>query len=472
MIALLTGVVSESMFQKNQVRQEEERKEHCERRKLLQQQSELLFAEVKDQETGEATIEDVKELALDIEEMFSNLGIEFEYADLDNFSGLIDTDGSGSISQQEFQHGILSMAHGTQSMSTMELYYHLCILKAKLDRSEPVWQHASESAQKLSISVDHFATSLRKIVDVQQDLSHQNKEMMQTKASILTTLQQFNDKFACMLEAQDRVEKQASQVQACVKATGELKETVAVFHQDFLTLHEDTALFHTEMSDFLVQAGHKQCSMQCSTSGEAPEDISQSMLDCCSDTVTHLGRLQDANVSCPPTHASSVQLNTNHDTWKENAECIMRSGTAKPSTGTQSRIDDLEKCRRPSRRLTSRADLAKMAICAEIKDHLQSEVQRSSEKWYMQTPPVTNPPACQIASDSFRMGSVSCSTTAVETQQLIRQLIESQQTTFKNMTAQVDAIVSGQQHIQTDMQNLCATLKDASCLARAAQTCQ
>jgi len=479
MIALLTGVVSESMFQKNQMRQEEERKEHSERRKQMQKQSEALFAEVMNPETGEAKVQDVKELIVDIQEMFNNLGIEYEYANLENFSELIDVYGSGTISQQEFQHGILSMAHGAQSVSTMELYYNLCVLKAKLEKSEPLWVRSSEGAQQvvrsadaLSHGIDQVAMSLKSIGDVQQDLLRQNQEMLQTKATILTTLEQFSERMASILDIQIRAEKQASKVENCLSITSELKDMVEGFHQDFQVFHEDNALFHNEIASSL---GHNTCN-RCSLPIGNAEVVPQSIVDACSGKVTSADDDLDklANSGCPSTHELSVKLDMNHGTSKDIAGWNTERSAVERPTGTQSSMGDLAKCQKQSSHCrTAQGGPRKSAFCDELKEHMRAEINRLTEMLHVQTRPVASLTECKNASDSFKIGSMHCSAAAVDTHHLIGELIGSQQATANNMTAlstQVGHVVSGQQHIQSDMQQLLVKLKDASWFARAAHT--
>jgi len=195
MIALLTGVIQESMFQKNQMRQAEERKEHSQQRQELDKQSELLFTEIKNAETGEASIEAVRELIADIEDMFNDLGIEYDHKILEKFAGLIDTDGSGTISQQEFHHGIMALAHGTQSMSTVELYYHLHVLKTKQAKVEVLLRRSNQQALKtmrsteaaLSNRIDQVGMSLQSVVNEQKELSRQNKEILRLLGSLGTS---------------------------------------------------------------------------------------------------------------------------------------------------------------------------------------------------------------------------------------------------------------------------------------------
>jgi len=422
MIALLTGVIHESMFQKNQLRQEEERKEHSNARQQLQMRSDAMFTEIVNQETGEASIEDVKELTPDIADMFCALGVEYDPQVLDHFTSLIDTDNSGTVSKAEFQHGILSMAAGAQSMSTMELYYHLCLLRSRLDKSEPLWRQASHNAHKvvrssdaLSNSIFQVTTSLQSIVDEQQELSRQNKEMLQTKASILITLEQFGEKFASMMASQERAEKQASKVENCLIIASELKDVVKDFHGDFRSLHEDSSLLNDEMSH---STQLKRC-WQCPTPGGQ---------DACSQSVVHavghevasaddeFMKPQEPNVLCPPAQTSSSQCDTEESPLEEKTERKVVSSMDELPTSMQSSIGD--------------------QVSHQPKSpHCRDEFFGLSEKQHIQTMPVANRPQCQ---NSIKPASVS-STAAIGMQHVICETLEGQQTISKELGGTLNA---------------------------------
>merc|ERR1719163_1163938 len=61
MLALLTGVISESMFEKNQVRLEEERGEREHRRKMLSHLCAEVYRKIPHDKFGEASIADLEQ---------------------------------------------------------------------------------------------------------------------------------------------------------------------------------------------------------------------------------------------------------------------------------------------------------------------------------------------------------------------------------------------------------------------------
>merc|ERR1719161_210845 len=112
MIALLTGVISESMFQKNNVRIEEERLERESKRQGLTKICGELFDEAALNDKGEAPAAEVKALMPYVAKMFVKHNMTFAQSDLDSITDLMDADGSGAISKGEFVHSILSIAEG------------------------------------------------------------------------------------------------------------------------------------------------------------------------------------------------------------------------------------------------------------------------------------------------------------------------------------------------------------------------
>jgi voltage-gated sodium channel len=135
MIALLTGVISESMFEKNSLRLESERLERESKRKMLVHELQVLFESFQD-EYGEASIVDVFERLTEVEEFLASKGIDYSRQDLEQCVPLMDADDNGSISNSEFVHGILSVAEEIRPMSIAELYHSVSIAVSKLRKIE------------------------------------------------------------------------------------------------------------------------------------------------------------------------------------------------------------------------------------------------------------------------------------------------------------------------------------------------
>jgi len=136
LIGLLTGLVCESVFEKNQLRLDEERAEGEAKRQFLKERCEELFDRIAHNARGEATVDDVKSILPLISDLFIQEGVSFAYHDLQGTAYVMDTDNSGTIDKEEFCRGVLQIADGLRPMSIMELHYAVSVAKVKMDRCE------------------------------------------------------------------------------------------------------------------------------------------------------------------------------------------------------------------------------------------------------------------------------------------------------------------------------------------------
>mmetsp|Transcript_75061 Transcript_75061/g.210606 ORF Transcript_75061/g.210606 Transcript_75061/m.210606 type:complete len:767 (-) Transcript_75061:39-2339(-) len=133
MIALLTGVISESMFEKNQLRMEESRKDLEKLSKDLEHSAVQIFDTLPKNEKGEATVKDVSLKAIPlVEKMFEAAVIEFTENNLLDLVGIMDLNGTGSIDQEEFTHAICTYASGLKPLSIQEVNFNICMVSHKL----------------------------------------------------------------------------------------------------------------------------------------------------------------------------------------------------------------------------------------------------------------------------------------------------------------------------------------------------
>jgi len=144
MIALLTGVISESMFEKNNLKIEEDRQERENKRKLLVRTCGALYDGLPLNEEGEASRSDIVRLLSQLAEMFESQGIDFAHDDLHGMIEVIDADGSGTISREEFRHFIVQMAEGVRPLLIMELYYAVAMIKNKMDKQETMLESCEQ----------------------------------------------------------------------------------------------------------------------------------------------------------------------------------------------------------------------------------------------------------------------------------------------------------------------------------------
>jgi len=176
MIALLTGVISESIFEKNQFRIEEERLEREYKRVLLQEQCGQLFDLMDCNEDGSVSQDELRSRVCDIAEIFDTSGAAFAKEDLESIFYIMDIDGSGSIERSEFIHGVLQLCGSVQPMSIMELHYQLARCSSKVDRCT---QNIDNMARLVDNIVENrqidahitgtIATQMRELLDGEKD---------------------------------------------------------------------------------------------------------------------------------------------------------------------------------------------------------------------------------------------------------------------------------------------------------------
>jgi len=145
MTALLTGVISESMFEKNQLRMDEDRVEREVLHKALVHGCERLFERLDTNPSGEVATEIViHKLIPDIKIMFEEKGVDFSEFELERIVKLMDSDNSGLIGKDEFTHAILSIGDGLRAVSIHEIYYAVSVTKAKIEEMERSNEDATE----------------------------------------------------------------------------------------------------------------------------------------------------------------------------------------------------------------------------------------------------------------------------------------------------------------------------------------
>jgi len=158
-IALLTGVISESMFEKNEVRKDQVRAEHEEMRRTLGERCERLFMSLSNfDENGEATVENVKTLGPEMWKMLEAAGAEITHADVERIIEFIDVNGTGMIGAQEFRATMEKIAEGLSTMGVQEVANKVGIVETKISR-------ANESLETLAQQTKDLSASMKVLID-------------------------------------------------------------------------------------------------------------------------------------------------------------------------------------------------------------------------------------------------------------------------------------------------------------------
>jgi len=166
MVALLTGVISESMFEKNQVKMEEERLEREERRSILKELCSDFFDEVMEEESESipgVTGEDPKipvpiflSKGQRLNEWLLKYGFHFNQYELDAMLQVCDRNNDGALSKLEFTQGIMSQSEGVQAATIMELHASLVRIEAKVDKqNETLIKESSKTGLQQDVGQAH-----------------------------------------------------------------------------------------------------------------------------------------------------------------------------------------------------------------------------------------------------------------------------------------------------------------------------
>merc|ERR1740130_1549494 len=102
MIALLTGVISEAMFDKNQLRNEEQQLDREASRLLIVERCSELFDTMDENNDGNVSRSELKSKLHKIVEFFEHESMDCFEEDLDTLMTILDFDKSGSVNKDEF----------------------------------------------------------------------------------------------------------------------------------------------------------------------------------------------------------------------------------------------------------------------------------------------------------------------------------------------------------------------------------
>jgi len=170
MIAMLTGVISESMFEKNQARVEELRIEHEEKRVQVKKWCSDEFALLRKDDRGEASTPAVTAILPKFALLLAKLEIEFQQDDLDSSPEYMDEDESGGISGPEFLHGLMSIAEGARPVSFQEIKHIVTTTRVTGDKNYNLISKVMDRMVKLE---DKLELAMKETVTASRTLSRQ-----------------------------------------------------------------------------------------------------------------------------------------------------------------------------------------------------------------------------------------------------------------------------------------------------------
>lgn len=124
-IAMLTGVINESMFEKNEIRKEEQRAEHEEIRDNLGVHARALFSQCPMDESRSTKTEELLKLGHDIAGLVDAAGGNLTHADIERMIMNMDTGGDGTIDEAEFVQALETIAEGMSPLGIQEIHHSL-----------------------------------------------------------------------------------------------------------------------------------------------------------------------------------------------------------------------------------------------------------------------------------------------------------------------------------------------------------
>eukprot|EP00927_Polykrikos_kofoidii_P058725 TRINITY_DN5343_c0_g1_i3.p1 TRINITY_DN5343_c0_g1~~TRINITY_DN5343_c0_g1_i3.p1 ORF type:complete len:662 (-),score=114.06 TRINITY_DN5343_c0_g1_i3:134-2041(-) len=219
MTALLTGLVSEGMFEKNQVRLEEERQEREAKLEIVSDHCGALFDEAQQTADGKASKQELLLLIPFVEEMFNYNDVTFAATDLANVIDLMDADPRGGVKRDEFCQCILSIADRGRPMSSMELQYSMTLVKMKLAKCLPLIQGSAESADKISSLLREASKEEKELHNQTEQAEALQKTLNEESQASVNTMNDFLDLLTNVHEAVHDVSEHQQRVEAQCKAS-------------------------------------------------------------------------------------------------------------------------------------------------------------------------------------------------------------------------------------------------------------
>eukprot|EP00443_Scrippsiella_acuminata_P047194 CAMPEP_0115345148 /NCGR_PEP_ID=MMETSP0270-20121206/93667_1 /TAXON_ID=71861 /ORGANISM="Scrippsiella trochoidea, Strain CCMP3099" /LENGTH=126 /DNA_ID=CAMNT_0002766933 /DNA_START=239 /DNA_END=615 /DNA_ORIENTATION=+ len=122
------------MFDKNQIRNEEARKEADDLVCTLELKTQEIHDMLPLDSEGEAKKEDVMSIAMPaVAELFDSALVEYTEFNLVQLVDLMDTDSSGKVSAGEFQRAIMTYAAGVKPLSIQEVHYNTYVCLQRME---------------------------------------------------------------------------------------------------------------------------------------------------------------------------------------------------------------------------------------------------------------------------------------------------------------------------------------------------
>jgi len=236
LIALLTGVIGESMFEKNQLKIQEDRLDAEKRRKMLWEVCAEMMENVAEIEDGKADRRDVECLVPEIQALFDSENIRYATHEFECMLNAMDKNNDGLLNKDDLCSSVMQIADGVRPGLLMEILTETAACRSQLaqlkqDVSKCLQRFATEGGNNIKVSAAARSVSFE---------AERNGNRHAAIAELQTLLVQLRGDVQQIERAVQMVtEFQSPAVAPCGVQTPGIRENV----KKGLGLHEEGALF-------------------------------------------------------------------------------------------------------------------------------------------------------------------------------------------------------------------------------------
>jgi len=162
-VALLSGIITQSMYEKNEARKELIRQEHEAMRAQLGSKCEELFGTLPVNASGEAAVEIVKVLAPAMWNILTKVGANMTHADVETIIDFMDVNGTGLVSSIEFRSTMEKIAEGLTPLGIQEITNRIGVCEVKINKIQDtldlLWKRNMALQAGLKMVLNHIGVN-------------------------------------------------------------------------------------------------------------------------------------------------------------------------------------------------------------------------------------------------------------------------------------------------------------------------
>lgn len=170
MIAMLTGVINESMFENNELKLQEKRLEHELMRLSLGKRAADLYETLPLDDNACVAVADLGQVAKPAALLLDLIGVNIAHGDILKFLQLMDEHETGSIDMKDFVHAIEKLAEGVSPLAIVEVQHYVGICNDKISKQLSNVTHiidkVIEIEKHLEVQMKHTSDEVDRILKV------------------------------------------------------------------------------------------------------------------------------------------------------------------------------------------------------------------------------------------------------------------------------------------------------------------